>query len=254
MVHTTNNHSCNEPPLGLMLEAGIGIAVFGAIAMALYAISAIDIGHGGLFLGSAIYLIIGIMVLKGLRQHCPHTHFGLANTITLMRAAFSSFLFALSADSLGGHLPWPDLFTQWLITALAAAFLALDGLDGLIARHTRMESRFGAQFDMHVDALFVLSLCLLLVISKLAAPWVLFNGLIFYVFHAAKHIWPAFEGELPPRWRRKAICVIQTILLITALAPVTPFWAAQLACLTGLALLIWSFGIDTVWLLRQENQ
>lgn len=252
MAYTTHNHR-RVAPLGLVLEAGIEIAAFGAIAIALCAISTIDIGHGGLLLGSAIYLIIGIMVLKGLRQHCPHTHFGFANAITLLRAAFSSFLFALSADSLAGHNLLSDPFVHWLVTALAAAFLALDGLDGWIARHCGMESRFGAQFDMHADALFVLSVCLLLSVSGLVGPWVLINGLIFYIFHAARTVWPALDGTLPSRWRRKAICVLQTMLLITALAPVTPYWAAQLACLTGLGLLIWSFGIDTVWLLRQDQ-
>lgn len=237
-----------------MLEAGIEIAAFGAIAITLCAISTIDIGHGGLLLGSAIYLTIGVMVLKGLGQHCPHTRFGLANAITLWRAAFSSFLFALSADSLAGNYPLSDPFIHTLITVLAATFLALDGLDGWLARHYGMESRFGEQFDMHIDALFVLSLCLLLAVSGFVGPWVLLNGLIFYMFQAAKHIWPAFHGKLPPQWRRKAICVLQTMLLIAALAPVTPYWAAQLGCLAGLGLLIWSFGIDTIWLLRRGYQ
>jgi hypothetical protein len=77
---------------------------------------------------------------------------------------------------------------------------------------------------------------------------------MFYLFQVAGHLWPGLCRPLPPQWRRKAVCVIQTALLITALAPVSPFWIAQLACLTGLGLLTWSFGIDVAWLLRRENQ
>ncbi len=249
----THNHRA-EAPLGLVLEAGVEIATLGAIAIILCAISKVEIGQGGLILGSAIYIIIGILVLKGLRQHCPHTHFGLANAITLLRAAFSSFLFAVSADIIAGNNPLSDPFIHWLITCLAVASLTLDGLDGWIARHHGMESRFGAQFDMHSDALFVLSLTLLLSVSGLTGPWVIINGLIFYLFQTAAYIWPGLGRALPPRWRRKAICVLQTALLITALAPITPHWAAQLACLTGLGLLTWSFGVDIRWLLRHENQ
>jgi hypothetical protein len=32
-----------------------------------------------------------------------------------------------------------------------------------------------------------------------------------------------------------------------------PSWGAQLSCLTGLALLIYSFGVDMVWLLSRPR-
>lgn len=253
MAQTTINDRRVEAPLGLVLEAGTEIAALGAAAILLYLISPIAIGQGGLIFWSGIYLIIGISVLRGLRQHLPHSHFGLANAITLLRAVFSSFLFALSADVLSGHNPLSNPFTQWLVTILAAVSLSLDGVDGWIARHSGMQSRFGAQFDMHSDALFVLSLTLLLSVTGLAGPWVLLSGLMFYMFLGAGLVWPWLNAALPPRWRRKTICVLQTVMLIVALSPVTPYWAAQLACLAGLGLLTWSFGVDVIWLMRHER-
>lgn len=253
MAQTTINDQRAEAPRGLVLEAGTEIAVLGAGAILLYLISPIAIGQGGLIFWSGIYLVIGISVLRGLRQHLPHSHFGLANAITLLRAVFSSFLFALSADVLSGHDPLSNPFTQWLVTILAAFSLTLDGVDGWIARQSGMQSRFGAQFDMHSDALFVLSLTVLLSVTGLTGPWVLLGGLMFYMFQGAGLVWPWLNAALQPRWRRKAICVLQTAMLITALSPATPFWAAQLACLTGLGLLTWSFGVDVLWLLRQER-
>lgn len=252
MAQTTINHHRVEAPFRLVLEAGTEIAALGAGAILLYLISPIAIGQGGLIFWSAIYVVIGISVLRGLREHLPHSHFGLANAITLLRAVFSSFLFALSADVLSGHNPLANPFTHWLVTILAAVSLSLDGVDGWIARHSGMQSRFGAQFDMHSDALFVLSLTLLLSVTGLTGPWVLLSGLMFYMFLGAGLVWPWLNATLPPRWRRKTICVLQTVMLIVALAPATQYWAAQLACLAGLGLLTWSFGVDVLWLLRQR--
>ncbi|MBX2806210.1 MAG: CDP-alcohol phosphatidyltransferase family protein [Hyphomicrobiales bacterium] len=237
-----------------MLVVGTEIAALGVLAISLCAIGNIRIGQGGLLLGSAIYLVMGALIIKGLGQHFPHSHFGLANAITLVRTAFSSFLFALSADMLAGNDPLSDPFVHWLITGLAAASLIFDGVDGWIARHLQTESRFGAQFDMHADAFFVLSLAVLLSISGLVGVWVMLSGLMFYIFQLAGQFWPWLTGSLPPRWRRKFVCVLQASLLIAALAPVTPAWAAQLACLVGLAALTWSFAIDALWLAKRADQ
>ncbi|HKJ60680.1 MAG TPA: hypothetical protein VKA94_01610, partial [Hyphomicrobiales bacterium] len=61
MAQTATHNHRTEAPLGLVLEAGVEIATLGAIAIILCAISKVEIGQGGLILGSAIYIVIGIL-------------------------------------------------------------------------------------------------------------------------------------------------------------------------------------------------
>jgi hypothetical protein len=49
---------------------------------------------------------------------------------------------------------------------------------------------------------------------------------------------------LPPSFRRKAVCVAQTGLLILALMPAMAPGNANLLAAAGLALLLYSFAID----------
>ncbi|NJM36177.1 MAG: hypothetical protein HC850_17440 [Rhodomicrobium sp.] len=131
--------------------------------------------------------------------------------------------------------------------------LVLDGADGWAARRTKMTSEFGARFDVETDGVFLLSMALLLAIGGIVGPWVLASGLIYYVFRLAGGLWPALKAPLFPSMRRKTICVAQGALLIVALVPAMPSWGAHLACLTGLALLIYSFGVDVLWLIRRQR-
>jgi len=53
--------------------------------------------------------------------------------------------------------------------------------------------------------------------------------------------------------RRKVVCVVQGVTLLVALGPIVPPALATFAVGTGLLLLLWSFGVDTVWLLRRRG-
>ncbi|MFO7858667.1 MAG: CDP-alcohol phosphatidyltransferase family protein, partial [Ectothiorhodospiraceae bacterium] len=53
---------------------------------------------------------------------------------------------------------------------------------------------------------------------------------------------------LPPSMRRKTACVIPGVLLTLALAPVVPSLVAVAAAVVGLVVLVYSFGVDGVWL------
>ena len=78
-------------------------------------------------------------------------------------------------------------------------------------------------------------------------------GLLRYLFVAASYAWPWLGATLPPSRRRQAVCVVQIVSLLGALAPVVePPWSAALA-LAGLAVLVWSFGVDVVWLARHAR-
>lgn len=173
---------------------------------------------------------------------------GPANRVTLARAALVLPLLALAVSP----KPLGALGYAWIV-GVATLAMALDGLDGRIARRTGTSSAFGARFDMELDALLLLALSVVLSRSGKADSWVILIGALRYLFVFAGLLWPALQGELPPSFRRKAVCVWQGLALLLALAPVTPAPLASLAAATALAGLVWSFAVDVRWLAGREG-
>ncbi len=92
-------------------------------------------------------------VLLALALHRTRTtRFGPANVVTLVRAALGQAVAALVAASSVGT----DHRT--LLVGLAAVALALDAVDGQVARRTRSATALGARFDMEADAFLILVL------------------------------------------------------------------------------------------------
>ncbi|MBB5998589.1 CDP-alcohol phosphatidyltransferase family protein [Streptomonospora salina] len=168
-----------------------------------------------------------------------------ADAVTLARTGLIAGVAALVADG----LVVPGASPSWWPAGLAAAALALDTVDGAVARRTRTASELGAGFDMEADAL------LLLVLSVHAAAavlgwWVLAIGLMRYVFAAAGRLVPRLRAPLPPSDARRVVAALQGLALV-ALAPgVLPYPVAAAVAAGALALLLWSFGRDTARLLR----
>ncbi|WP_210191728.1 CDP-alcohol phosphatidyltransferase family protein [Rhodomicrobium vannielii] len=235
------------------LEAGLELAILAVIGAAIIGLGLMPLSWRGTMVSAAVFALLACLVNAGLRLHAPHRHFGIANSITLSRAAFGVLLVGLAVQQAEGGGLLTDAAFRWNLIAAAIIALLLDGADGWIARRGRMTSEFGARFDTETDALFVMAMTLMLTEAGIVGAWVLANGLIYYVFRLASHIWPVLGGPLFPSWRRKAVCVVQIALLVAALTPVMPGWAASLCCLTGLALLLYSFGIDTVWLIGRSR-
>jgi phosphatidylglycerophosphate synthase len=123
---------------------------------------------------------------------------------------------------------------------MSAVALALDLVDGMVARRTRTTSRFGARFDMEVDAflIFVLSVY----VAHTTAWWVIAIGLARYVFVAARWVFPRLTGSVPPRFWCKVVAAVQGIVLTIAAADVLPVGAMQIALAVALVLLAESFG------------
>jgi phosphatidylglycerophosphate synthase len=129
---------------------------------------------------------------------------------------------------------------------------ALDGVDGWLARRTRMASDFGARFDMETDALLVMALSVLAWQYGKAAGWVLLCGLLRYLFVAGGWLWPWLRRPLPPSSRRQAICVVQVVGLSLTIVVPTPL-GTVLAAIT-LSALCYSFLVDVVWLRGRAAQ
>jgi hypothetical protein len=59
------------------------------------------------------------------------------------------------------------------------------------------------------------------------------------------------ERPLRPSRRRQAVCVIQIVALIVVVSPIASPPASVLIAASALAVLAWSFVVDTAWLIRQ---
>jgi phosphatidylglycerophosphate synthase len=125
--------------------------------------------------GPPIWLLsaIGALSFLHLSYRCrnrwtPGGRFGPANAVTLARLCG---VFAL---------PFlPPVQVAWA----GAILLALDGVDGWIARRNGLSGEFGALFDMESDAFFMLLLCLMLYgLPDGFGAWILLPGLLRYLF------------------------------------------------------------------------
>jgi phosphatidylglycerophosphate synthase len=190
-----------------------------------------------------LYIAIVVLATRNLANHHPFRQFGPANQVTTLRAALVSVVAGLV-----GEPETPEVGA--MAVAVATAATLLDGLDGWLARRSRMTSAFGARFDMEVDALLILVLSILAWRHGKAGPWVLLSGLLRYVFIAAAWIAPWFRAALPVSRRRQAICVIQVVGLLIVMAPVIQRPLSAWIAAVSLATLSWSFALDIAWLWR----
>lgn len=226
-----------------------GALVIGATLLA----PALPLSWRGFVAALGCYAVVTAVVIAGLSRHAPHHHFGVANSVTLTRAALTALLWGVIAELAFGNALSLDPQALWLLALVATAALLSDGVDGWAARRSGMASDFGAHFDMEVDTLFLLALSLLVPATGKVGLWVIASGVLRYGFVLAGTVWPHLTAPLLPRFRRKAICVVQMTVLVVALAPIVPAAAAQILCLGGLALLGYSFATDFVWLVSQRT-
>ncbi|MTH76842.1 CDP-alcohol phosphatidyltransferase family protein [Paracoccus aestuariivivens] len=182
------------------------------------------------------------MVAQLMRQHYPHLRMGACNFVTLMRLALTCGLLApLLAGNAGGYG----------ITGFALFALALDGVDGWLARRSGLVSGFGARFDIEVDAAFALVLSLHALSIGSIGPEILLLGFMRYAFVAAGLLLPWLAAPLPFSHRRRLVCIVQMVVLIALQLPVLPEEFALLLTWLAVFALLWSFGADILWLRRE---
>jgi phosphatidylglycerophosphate synthase len=186
----------------------------------------------------AVFAVVMLAAIRYKRGHHPFPRMGAANHITAARAA----LVAIVAGFIGeAALPR----TAWIAVAMSGVVMILDGVDGWVSRRTQMASDFGARFDMEVDALLIQVLAILSWQYGKAGAWVLFAGLLRYLFVASGLIWPWLRRPLPPSVRGRAICVVQIVALLLALMPSIAPPASTTIAAVGLLALAYSFAVDT---------
>ncbi|GED23754.1 CDP-alcohol phosphatidyltransferase family protein [Halomonas halmophila] len=224
----------------------LGLALAAAISLGLWP------HHQALeALGAALlaHLVLSALVLAGWRGELPN--FGWANRVTLLRGAMITALAGMALAPLFRQASLGE--TLWPLSLLALIALLLDGVDGWIARRTRSLTRFGARFDMELDALLMLLLCIALITHDKAGAWVLALGGMRYTFLVAGKRWTWLQAPLPDSLRRKTICVVQVGALILSCTPFTPATLATPLLAIALILLSGSFLRDIHWLYRQAR-
>ncbi|NVI87264.1 CDP-alcohol phosphatidyltransferase family protein [Actinomadura sp. BRA 177] len=215
----------------------LGLAV--AVQFALLAV--LRPGHAGLAVGAAFALASWAILSRAFRRRRT---LGPADHVTLARVVLTGGVAALVAGHLagGGHTA--------ALVVVASVALVLDGVDGQVARRTGTASKLGARFDMETDAFLVLVLSVEVAWS--VGAWVLAIGAMRYVFGAAAWAAPWLCAELRPSVARKAVAVVQGVVLVVAAAGVVPH--AGLLVAAALALLVWSFGRDVLWLYARRDR
>jgi len=221
------------PVIGLIVQ----VIVLATLA------ATVGLGVAGWLLGVGYGLATCAALTHGLYRS-GKVALGPADRVTLGRATLVGGVAALAADSL--HRPVPVV----LMVGLAVVALALDAVDGKVARRTGTSSPLGARFDMEVDSFLVLVLS-----AYVAGPiggWVFAIGAMRYAFAGATWALPWMRGTLPPRYWRKVVAATQGIALLAATADVLPRTVATVALAGALVMLVESFGRDVWWLWRHR--
>ncbi|MEU6402392.1 CDP-alcohol phosphatidyltransferase family protein [Streptomyces sp. NPDC046985] len=222
------------------------IAVGTAVQILLLAVlgPATGMGPAGWTAGSVFAVVSWALLSRALHRSGLRS-LGAANRVTLGRAAVVGAVTALVADSFQNAAPVP------VLVGLTALALVLDGVDGKVARRTGTSTELGARFDMEVDAFLILVLSVYVAVHL--GPWVLLIGGMRYGFVAAARLWPWLTAALPPSTARKTVAAFQGVLLLLAAAGLLPHAGSLGVVLLALALLVWSFGRDVLWLRRSAR-
>jgi phosphatidylglycerophosphate synthase len=165
-----------------------------------------------------------------------------ADWVTLTRAVLCSGVAGLVADSFGRPVSITALVT------LAAVALALDAVDGQVARRTGTATPLGGRLDGEVDAFLILLLSI--AVSRDYGSWVLLIGAARYALLLAGWLIPWLAAPLPPRYWRKVVAAVQGIVLTIAVSGVLDLFTGLVAVAAALVLLAESFGHDVIWLYR----
>jgi phosphatidylglycerophosphate synthase len=191
----------------------------------------------GLATGSAATILIAA---ARRRSDQPTIH--PADWVTLTRAVLCAGVAGLVAASFIRPVPVTALVT------LAAVALALDAVDGQVARRTGTATSVGRSIDGEVDAFLILLLSI--AVSRSYGSWVLVIGAARYALLLAGWLIPWLAAPLPPRYWRKVVAAVQGIVLTVAASGLLGLSTGLIAVAAALLLLAESFGRDVIWLYR----
>jgi len=165
-----------------------------------------------------------------------------ADWITLTRMLLIAGVTGLVADSFSRPV------SVTALVALSAVALALDAVDGQVARRTGTATPLGARLDGEADAFLILMLSIY--VSQDYGSWVLAIGAARYALLLAGWLIPWLAAPLPPRYWGKVVAAVQGIVLTVAASGLLDRLVGMIAVAAALLLLAESFGRNVIWLYR----
>jgi phosphatidylglycerophosphate synthase len=221
------------------VQSGPTLAMIAQLALLAALSGTVGLGAVGALAGIVCGAVTNGVLSVGLAR-AGSAVLGPANRVTLARATLVGAISALIVDSFSrpAHVG--------VLVALAAVALALDAVDGWVARRTNTVSALGSRFDMEVDAFLILMLSIS--VSRFAGAWVLAIGFARYAMFAAGLALPWLALPVPKRYWRKVVAAVQGIVLTAATAQFLPAPVITIALAAAMALLAESFGRDVWWL------
>jgi phosphatidylglycerophosphate synthase len=236
----------SRAPLRVRALAVYAGSLLALIVISLAARHPLELSVGHVWKAATTFGIVACLGIWFLNASHPFARFGAANIVTTARAGIVSLIVGLVGE------PGPG--PQMLAAIGGVLAMLLDGVDGYLARRNRMESAFGARFDMETDALLILALSLLTWQHGKAGAWILLAGLLRYLFVVATLIVPRMQRPLLSSRRRQVVCVVQivglSLVVLPWISPPASVWIGGLL----LALLVWSFAVDIIWLCRSQSR
>jgi phosphatidylglycerophosphate synthase len=220
------------------------LAALGQVVLLILLARFAGLGPVGAFAALSYTAMVCVGLALGVRRAGADS-LGPADKVTLARSALVGCVTALVADMVVRAPSVP------LLVGLTVMALALDGVDGWVARRTGTSSELGARFDMEVDAFLILVLSAN--VAMLVGFWVLAIGLMRYLFMAAGRVTPWLRAPIPPTMPAKVVAAAQGVVLVVATARVLPPGLITVAVAVALAALAWSFGRSVLWLWNRRR-
>jgi phosphatidylglycerophosphate synthase len=234
---TTRRWRLPDAPLRTSVFVSAGLGLLGVVLLGLAIGPLLHASGRYPFVATAVFTAMVALVMATIASRHPFRRLGPANGVTMLRTVLVALVAGLVVEA-------PDARVAWFVVGMTAVLAVLDGVDGWLARRTRMASAFGARFDMEVDAFFIFMLSLLVWRFDKAGAWVLGCGLMRYAFVAAGWVLPWMAGPLTPTYRGKFVAVLQVVGLAVGLAPLVPSPFSDAVAGVTLTALTWSFALD----------
>ena len=236
-VRTQPANEGGMPAIQLALILGMFATV---VLLGLVSVTA-GLGVAGWIVGLAAgWAATALLVTARMRSDQPAIH--PADWVTLTRAVLIAGVAGLVADSFSR----PTSITA--LVALSSVALALDAVDGQVARRTGTATPLGGRLDGEVDAFLILLLSI--TVARDYGGWVLIIGAARYALLLAGWLIPWLAAPLPARYWGKVVAAVQGIVLTIAASGLLDRLVAMIAIAAALLLLVESFGRNVIWLYR----
>ena len=176
-----------------------------------------------------------------------------ANYITYLRLVSVIVLssYVISNSEIMGAI---NTFSSLYFVIFSIIIFILDWLDGYFAKTLNEETKFGEHFDQEVDNLLIMVLAISIIIEYDKFFFLLLIPTLRYIFIFTKKYLHWMRRNLYFSIRRKYICGVSIILLISSNLSGLPFSLIELLCIINTLLVFISFMIDVLWLYRRKNE